>query len=335
MSTTSPTDAVEITETVEPTIEKLVITSKRYLRLMLRSLFGIIEGYLCPVVKAIARQNREWGGEWFEELQNSVGRTMQKQMRHDNEWDAYTICMILKKHFRRVFFSSIEDESLVDRLFMCVNHLGTTRDRLSHNGDPSCAEILYCMEACIEIVNSLPPPDSLTLDPTVALRELTSILENCNLAMSLVPGDMKEMVISKSDYCLDLLDSMFSIVEKDFGQRFLEAGIQNRSMDVQFVIQTLLNIPGERLMKETLRQRATTEKKDRKIEIDESSIEKISERAKEENVNLIKKLLMDGVITIAQAESLRIELGEGKHPILAKVTPEDIKNSVSWTNLTC
>lgn len=315
-------------ETVEPTKEKWTITSKRYLRLMLRSLFGIIEGYLCPVVKAIAQQKCEWENCWFEQLQECVGRTMQKHMRRDGEWDAYTLCMILKKHFRRVFFSSIEDESLVDRLFMCINHLGSTRDRLSHNGDPSCTEILYCMEACIEIVNSLPPPDSLTLDPSVALRELTSILENCNFAMRLMPGDMEEMMISKSDYCLDLLDCMFSIVEKDFGQRFLEAGIQDRSMDVQTVIKTLLNVPGEKVMKETLRQRATTKEKVKKIEIDKSSIEEMSKRAKEENLNLIEKLLMDEVITEAQAESLRIELGEGKHPVLAKVTPEDVKNSM-------
>ena len=121
---------------------------------------------------------------------------------------------------------------------------------------------------------------------------------------------------------------MFSIVEKDFGQRFLEAGIQDRSMDVQTVIKTLLNVPGEKKMKETLRQRATTEEKVKKIEIDKSSIEEMSKRAQEENLNLIEKLLMDGVITEAQAESLRIELGEGKHPVLAKVTPEDVKNSM-------
>jgi hypothetical protein len=146
--------------------------------------------------------------------------------------------------------------------------------------------------------------------------------------MRLMPGDMEEMMISKSDYCLDLLDCMFSIVEKDFGQRFLEAGIQDRSMDVQTVIKTLLNVPGEKVIKETLRQRATKKEKVKKIEIDKSSIEEMSKRAKEENLNLIEKLLMDGVITEAQAESLRIELGEGKHPVLAKVTPEDVKNSM-------
>ena len=304
------------------------ISSKRYLRLMLRSLFGIIEGYLCPVVKAIAQQKPEWENSWFEKLQECVGRSMQRHMSRDGGWDTYTLCMILKKHFRRVFFSSIEDESLVDRLFMCINHLGSTRDHLSHNGDPSCTEILYCMEACIEIVNNLTPPDSLTLDPALALRELTSILESSNLAMRLVPGGIEEMVISKSDYCLDLLDSMFSIFEKDFGQRFLEAGIQDRSMDVQTVIKTLLNVPGDKLIKETLRQRATARELTRKIEIDTSRIEEMSKRAKEENVNLIDKLLKDEVITKVQAESLRIELGEGKHPVLVKVTAEDVNNSM-------
>ena len=75
-------------------------------------------------------------------------------------------------------------------------------------------------------------------------------------------------------------------------------------------------------------KKSVTKEKVKKIEIDKSSIEEMSKRAKEENLNLIEKLLMDGVITEAQAESLRIELGEGKHPVLAKVTPEDIKNSM-------
>ena len=309
-------------------------TSLRYVRVKLRSVFSLIEKYLNPVVKATAQQRPEWTDTWFEELQKCVGTKMQHHMSRDNEWDVYTLCMILKRHFRKAFFPSIEDESLVDRLFMCIHTLGCTRDYLSHNGNPSSSEMTYCMEACVEIVKYLPPPASLTLDPSLPLRELRTTIENCNLALSLASDHVTEMVLVESEYYLDRLDGMFSFVESDFGQRFHEAGIRNESMDVQKIIKTLLNLPTDRRIKDILKQRATAKVKAKKIDIDESRLDDICSRPEEEKVTIIEKLLMDRVITTAQAESLRIELQEGKNPVLTKVTPEDVK-IIHYIDLAC
>ena len=48
---------------------------------LLRSVIGMIEGYLCVVINAIAQQKREWGNYWFEK----------KHMRRDDKWDVYTL----------------------------------------------------------------------------------------------------------------------------------------------------------------------------------------------------------------------------------------------------
>ena len=253
------------------------LTSDEFARLLQRKVFALTEMYLNPIVKGVARNNPEWGGDtWLEKLKDCVDSGSHQYMDPDKHWDLYYLCVILKKQFLlyKQCLSSPEHEEAVDRLNFRIKHLGYSRNLLSHD-EISISEIESCIEACVEIVRKFAPPESLRSITglrthacvhelqTQTLRELERLMETFEEVSTLGPDREQREVIDKSEYYIHLLDKMLERFECELRPLLTKAGIKGdkgKRLDAQKIVENLQNLPAPRKMTETLRQRTKSTK---------------------------------------------------------------------------
>ena len=134
---------------------------KHFLILVLRKAFKLFEGHMTKVVQEMAQRHAPWQAHtcWFHELQSSVGDSCKKFVVLGQPWDTYALSQIISKNLKLVFLSQSThagNDASSEILRNAVNHVGCTRNILSHNKEPSCSEIASCLAMLVVVVEAFP-----------------------------------------------------------------------------------------------------------------------------------------------------------------------------------
>ena len=303
----------------------VTLMSNEFARLILRAVFESTEQHLNQVVKVYAQQVPEWRDKWFWELKQCVGPKSQVHMTCDNDWDMYVLCEILKKQFRKIYRNktrSAMDEDATDILFNQIHQLAYMRNLLQHNADPTVSEMASCVEACCEIVHNFPPPDGDETRYGLVIVNLRRKKEEIDSLLTLEYGMTLSTSISEIDYCLYLLDKMFTLFEKLLGPP-IESAIGKKPSksppDAQYIVEILMSIPSQKAIRGVFDGRRKPKEKAKFIDTTQEQVDEAIRTAKLENVSPIDKLVFDDIITPEQARDVRTQLGEGKNFNLVKV----------------
>ena len=135
------------------------LDTKVFVILVLRKAFKLFEGHMTKVVKEMAQRHAPWQTCWFDELQSSVAESCKKYVVLGQPWDTYALSQMISKNLKFVFLGQsphVGNDASSEILRNDVNHVGCTRNILSHNNEPSCSEIASCLAMLVVVVEAFP-----------------------------------------------------------------------------------------------------------------------------------------------------------------------------------
>lgn len=191
-----------------------------FMRNALNNAFHCFDVYMSFIVKKIAREHPGWQDTFVSNLMCAVGCStkefVEKAFVEDEEFDTYVITSILCFYFKRVYLpcstcSHGDDEA--ESLRNAINHVGYTRQLLSHNGRPSVLEMISCVSSVLEILEAF-GIENPHADKKLKICELS---ETAQQIRDLCPGstfayslDEKAVTLLTIDRAIDRLESLLN-----------------------------------------------------------------------------------------------------------------------------